>query len=815
MLLNPEPVNYSNLLVMFDPTDFSTLRWMFTPLLIFGRYAVLSGALFLVFYVWKRRGWLYRKIQQRFPADRDYHREIGYSFLTACIFGAIAWLFLGTPLRQYTQFYTNIEEYGIGWLLLSIPLSLLIHDAYFYWMHRLMHHPRIYRRVHLVHHRSVNPSPWAAYAFHPSEAVLEGGILPLLLVLMPMHPISFFAFITLMLWFNVYGHLGYEIFPKSLYSHPLGRWLNSSIYHNQHHERFTGNFGLYFTIWDRLMGTLRTDSADKVDEVHERIHSNQHVVKNLQNRTTMSSSQKGTLASLVLFLLALSGLSAQSINWATDIAPLLYDHCVKCHRDGGIAGFSLIGYDNAVNYKEAIADATAAKRMPPWKADPDYRRFAHENTLSDAEIQRIQDWVTAGGPQGDLAAAPPDPVFASGSEIGMPDHILQTPFYTITSPVDEYRCFVVPNGLAQTAFLRGMEVIPSDHQAIHHVLVFEDTTGQAKLNDLATPEPGYAQFGGIGVQGARLVGAWVPGSRNTLLPPFMGMKLNPGADLVLQIHYPGNAQGLTANATVNLFFTPTNQGIREVSIAPFINHFPPSLSDYPLSIPPNQVKTYHAQFTVPTNASLIGIGPHMHLIGQSIECFARTLQGDTIPLIRIPDWDFHWQGSYLFQQVQKMPIGAKVHAYATYDNTLNNDQNPSNPPQWVYQGEATTDEMMLVYFTYMLYQPGDENIVLDSTLLSSGAAAPDPRLGALRVSPNPASERIQVQFDLLEAADFQASILDLNGRVLKIFALQSDAAPGAQQLEAMIGDLLPGHYLVQIQVAGGTPRVARFVKTEP
>ncbi len=800
---------------MFDPTDFSTLRWMFTPLLIFGRYAVLSGALFLVFYVWKRRGWLYRKIQQRFPADRDYHREIGYSFLTACIFGAIAWLFLGTPLRQYTQFYTNIEEYGIGWLLLSIPLSLLIHDAYFYWMHRLMHHPRIYRRVHLVHHRSVNPSPWAAYAFHPSEAVLEGGILPLLLVLMPMHPISFFAFITLMLWFNVYGHLGYEIFPKSLYSHPLGRWLNSSIYHNQHHERFTGNFGLYFTIWDRLMGTLRTDSADKVDEVHERIHSNQHVVKNLQNRTTMSSSQKGTLASLVLFLLALSGLSAQSINWATDIAPLLYDHCVKCHRDGGIAGFSLIGYDNAVNYKEAIADATAAKRMPPWKADPDYRRFAHENTLSDAEIQRIQDWVTAGGPQGDLAAAPPDPVFASGSEIGMPDHILQTPFYTITSPVDEYRCFVVPNGLAQTAFLRGMEVIPSDHQAIHHVLVFEDTTGQAKLNDLATPEPGYAQFGGIGVQGARLVGAWVPGSRNTLLPPFMGMKLNPGADLVLQIHYPGNAQGLTANATVNLFFTPTNQGIREVSIAPFINHFPPSLSDYPLSIPPNQVKTYHAQFTVPTNASLIGIGPHMHLIGQSIECFARTLQGDTIPLIRIPDWDFHWQGSYLFQQVQKMPIGAKVHAYATYDNTLNNDQNPSDPPQWVYQGEATTDEMMLVYFTYMLYQPGDENIVLDSTLLSSGAAAPDPRLGALRVSPNPASERIQAQFDLLEAADFQASILDLNGRVLKIFALQSDAAPGAQQLEAMIGDLLPGHYLVQIQVAGGTPRVARFVKTEP
>lgn len=800
---------------MFDPTDFSTLRWLITPLIIFGRYTVLCGMLFLLFYVWKRRDWLYRKIQKRFPTDRDYRREIGYSFLTSCIFGTTAFLFLGSSLRQYTRFYLDIDQYGLPWLLASIPLSLLIHDTYFYWMHRLMHHPRIYRRVHLLHHKSINPSPWAAYAFHPSEAVLEAGIVPLLLIVMPMHPISFFAFITLMLWFNVYGHLGYEIFPKSLYKHRVGRWLNSSIYHNQHHERFTGNYGLYFTFWDRLMGTLRADSAEKVEEIHRIIDANKQTVKHLKNKTTMSHPHKGSVASLLLLLFSLSGLTAQTLNWATDVAPLLYEHCVKCHRDGGIAGFSLIGYDNAFNYKEAIADATAARRMPPWKADPTYRHFAHENTLSAAEIQRIQDWVAANGPAGNLAAAPPDPVFADGSEIGMPDHIVQTPLYTMTSPVDEYRCFVVPNGLTQAAFLRGLEVIPSNHQAIHHVLVFEDTTGQALINDQATPEPGYAQFGGIGVQGARLVGAWVPGARNSLLPPFMGVKLTPGAHLVLQIHYPGNAQGLSAFATVNMFFTPTNQGIREVSIAPFINHFPPSLDDYPLSIPPNQVKTYHADFTVPVNASLIGVGPHMHLIGQSITCFARTVQGDTIPLIKIPDWDFHWQGSYLFQKVQKVPIGAKVHAYATYDNTLNNDQNPSDPPLWVYQGEATTDEMMLVYFTYMLYQPGDENIVLDSTLLSSSASAPDARLGALRVSPNPASARIQVQYDLLETADIEASITDLNGRVLKIFAMQRNAAPGKQLLEAEIGDLPQGYYLVQIQAGGGAPQVARFIKTEP
>ncbi len=799
---------------MFDPTDFSAARWLITPIIIFARYAVVSGIFFLLFYVWKRRAWLFRKIQQRFPDDRDYRREIGYSFLTACIFGIMAWLWLGTPLRSWTRFYTDINEYGLPWLLLSVPLTLLIHDAYFYWMHRLMHHPKMYRRVHLVHHRSVNPSPWAAYAFHPLEAVLEAGIVPVLLIVMPLHPVAFLAFITLMLWFNVYGHLGYEIFPKSLYQHPLGRWLNTSIYHNQHHERFTGNYGLYFTIWDRLMGTLRSDSAARVDEVHQQIAGQKQTIHHSRSNTTMSKTNKSALTALLLAFIAPGPLSAQNINWATDIAPILYEHCVKCHRDGGIAGFSLIGYDNAFSNRYSIADATAERRMPPWKADPTYRHFAHENILSADQIQRIQDWVSADAPSGDLAAAPPDPVFAIGSEIGMPDHVLQTPLYTMTASADEYRCFVVPNGLLQTAFLRGLEVIPSNHQAIHHVLIFEDTTGQAELNDLATPEPGYAQFGGIGVQGARLVGAWVPGSRSSLLPPFMGVKLTPGADLVLQIHYPANAQGLSANTTVNMFFTPTNQGIREVSIAPFINHFPPSLDNYPLAIPPNQVKTYHASFTVPVNASIIGVAPHMHLIGQSVTCFARTVAGDTIPLIRIPDWDFHWQGSYLFQKVQKVPIGAKAHAYVTYDNTLNNDQNPSDPPQYVFQGEATTDEMLLVYFTYMLYQPGDENIVLDSTLLSSGTATlPDPRLRALTLSPNPAGERLQMEYELLETADIQASILSPDGRVLKIFALRRDQAPGIQRDEAELGDLPPGLYFVQIQTdSGKAPLVGKFVK---
>lgn len=256
---------------MFDLTQFSPAQWFLVPVIIFGRYFMFCLIPFAFYYMWKHREQLYRKIQQRFPQPSDYQREILFSALTSVIFGIATWLCLGTSFRNYTLFYTDVEQYGWLWLAISIPLTLLVHDAYFYWMHRLMHHPRLYRRVHLVHHKSVNPSPWAAYSFHPAEAILEAGIVPLLLIIMPLHPLSFWAFVTLMLVFNVYGHLGYELFPKKIYTHPLGRWLNSSVHHNLHHEKFHGNYGLYFTIWDRLCGTLRDDSVEKVEELHGRI----------------------------------------------------------------------------------------------------------------------------------------------------------------------------------------------------------------------------------------------------------------------------------------------------------------------------------------------------------------------------------------------------------------------------------------------------------------------------------------------------------------------------------------------------------------
>jgi len=124
---------------MLLPSDYYDFKWLFVPLAIFIRYLLNALLLFALFYGFKRRQWLYRKIQQSFPQKKDYGREIGYSAITSLIFAVFVWLCLGTPLRDYTLFYRGIDQHGIGWLIMSVPLSLLVHDTRFYWIHRLMH----------------------------------------------------------------------------------------------------------------------------------------------------------------------------------------------------------------------------------------------------------------------------------------------------------------------------------------------------------------------------------------------------------------------------------------------------------------------------------------------------------------------------------------------------------------------------------------------------------------------------------------------------------------------------------------------------
>lgn len=234
-------------------------NWFPLVIIIAIRYFVIAGIAYAIWYRLLRHKIVYRKIQQRFPLRKDYRREILYSSITIIIFSAVPFLMLQTPLRQFTYYYTNLSHRSLVWFVVAFPLMFVVHDTYFYWMHRLMHHKNLFRYLHVLHHRSVNPSPWAAFAFQPAEAIIEAGIFVVLVLIMPLHFAHLFVFFLVMMVYNVYGHLGWEIYPENFNKHWLGKWVNTSVNHNQHHQFFKGNYGLYFLFWDRVMGTLRKD----------------------------------------------------------------------------------------------------------------------------------------------------------------------------------------------------------------------------------------------------------------------------------------------------------------------------------------------------------------------------------------------------------------------------------------------------------------------------------------------------------------------------------------------------------------------------
>jgi sterol desaturase/sphingolipid hydroxylase (fatty acid hydroxylase superfamily) len=222
------------------------------------RYFLIAGSAFVLFYFLFRKQAAFRKIQGRFPAWTHYGRDILYSLLTVVIFATVAMLVLRVWF-PYTNLYLEAGKYGWGYDVFTYAWMLVLHDTYFYWMHRLMHHPRLFRAIHLIHHKSTNPSPWTSYAFHPLEAVIEAGIIPLIAFTLPVQRSAMALFLLFQFIYNVYGHLGYELYPRNFHRSWIGRWINTSVCHNLHHKRFKGNYGLYFLWWDRWMGTLRED----------------------------------------------------------------------------------------------------------------------------------------------------------------------------------------------------------------------------------------------------------------------------------------------------------------------------------------------------------------------------------------------------------------------------------------------------------------------------------------------------------------------------------------------------------------------------
>ena len=503
---------------------------------------------------------------------------------------------------------------------------------------------------------------------------------------------------------------------------------------------------------------------------------------------------------LLLFSLVISLHSfAQTNTWSNNIAAIIYNKCSSCHHQGAIGPFDLMSYNDAVAAASGILDAVTDNRMPPWPPDTTYRKFAHQRALNIQQKTAIIDWINDGLPAGNLANAPAPPVFPSGTAVTqIPDLVAQMPVFTNYANEDIYQCFVIPSNLTVPKYIKGFEVIPGNRQVVHHVLIYADTTGVCSNLDAQDPDIGYLSFGGVGASSAQLIGLWVPGAEPQFYPTGMGLRLPANADIVFQVHYPAGTIGQIDSTKVNFYFSNAT-AIRPLYVAPILNHTT-SLTNGPLYIAADQTKTFYGEYAVPANygnISILQVAPHMHLIGRNMKSYALTPSNVNIPLVKINNWDFKWQGGYDFQQVLKMPAASTLYYEAFYDNTVNNPYNPFNPTVNIADGEATTDEMMMIYFTFTGYQPGDENIIIDSALITSVMQNPSNIKEQFQIYPNPIiNNSLFIHAQQMEGAKVNAILTDISGRTI----MNEDFIANELNNEIILPTISNGFYMLVLSV---------------
>ncbi len=320
------------------------------------------------------------------------------------------------------------------------------------------------------------------------------------------------------------------------------------------------------------------------------------------------------------------------------------------------------------------------------------------------------------GLEGDPNALPTPPNYPSTLLNGTPDLVLTMPtIQSNASGADAYNTVVIPTGITQDRYIRAVEVIPAEPELAHHVVIAADSAGKVQ-NELTGTS--------FNPEGDIAIGGYQPGANPIVFPNApqlkMGIKLPANADVVLQIHTPdiasyGPTLGDDIDLEVRIFLYPVGeQSIREVkTFVPLIYWG----SDFWFN--PGEIKTMSVDVSpfilAGGNKSLYSALPHSHQICTEILNYAH-YNGDTIPLIKIDRWDFEHQEYYYYKNLVNVPSNYRYHADHTYDNTSDNHHNPFDPPQFIEVGTNSTDEMLFDSFQYLIYEPGDENINVDSIL---------------------------------------------------------------------------------------------------
>ena len=403
-------------------------------------------------------------------------------------------------------------------------------------------------------------------------------------------------------------------------------------------------------------------------------------IKSLLNDESVAVSKTDAIGCLIGR--QLNADESSPVTYSNQISRILQRRCLNCHREGEVAPFSLHDYDEVVGWAEMIQEVTAQRRMPPWHANPQHGTFKNDASLTDLELEQIQQWVAAGAPAGNPADLPAPLEFATGWQIGQPDVVIpmtKEPYQVPATGVIEYQYFVVDPGFTEDKWIQAAECRIGNHAVVHHIIVAIHDEEQ---------QPAHGQVE------SEWITATAPGSPPLILPTGYAKLVPAGSKLLFQMHYTPNGTAQTDISSVGFKFIDRAQvkqvvGTREIANTKF--RIPPGADNH-------EVK---AEFRIPENALILSLFPHMHLRGKSFRYTANYPDGKSEILLDVPQFDFNWQNGYEFSEPKSMPAGTVIQCVAHFDNSENNFANP-NPQKTVRWGDQTWDEMMIGYFNMAL-----------------------------------------------------------------------------------------------------------------
>ncbi len=391
------------------------------------------------------------------------------------------------------------------------------------------------------------------------------------------------------------------------------------------------------------------------------------------------------------------------VTYSNQIARILQNHCVECHRPGEIAPFSLTDYDEVVGWADMIEEVVNDRRMPPWHADPKHGKFANDRRLSDDEKNEIAAWVKNGAPEGDASQLPAPRPYAEGWAMPEPDRIVymdDEPYTVPAEGVIDYQYFTVDPGFTEDKWVMASECRPGNRSVVHHIFVFVQPPG-APGAEVADEEQSRqerkakASAGEVDLSfrsgGTRLISGTAPGVPPFVYPEGMAVYVPKGSKLIFQMHYTPNGTEQQDRSYVGLRFADPKEVKAALEVEMAIN--------FAFQIPANadnhRVESWK-EFKEDT--LILDFTPHMHLRGKAFKYDLVYADGRTQTLLEVPRYDFNWQITYQLAEPLLVPAGTKMHCVAHFDNSEENLANP-DPSKTVRWGDQTWEEMMIGWFT--------------------------------------------------------------------------------------------------------------------